>query len=326
MIKEPYFNAICILLLILVPVFGHFFDEPYYITLATKVVILALAGVGLNLVLGYGGLVSFGHAAFFGIGGYVSGIIASHALNYQPIMETPFLIEGTTQLLIIWPLVLIISSIFAFLIGVLSLRTSGVYFIMITLAFGQMIYYFAISWPTYGGEDGLSVYLRGSLLGLNTMDGLTYFGICFAWLMGTIFLVSRIVNARFGLALQAVRQNDERVSAVGIVPFKIRMTAFVLSGAITGLAGALYTDLNLFVDPSVLSWHMSGEIMIFVILGGVARLFGPLVGASVFILLEQFLGGITENWQLWLGLILIVVVLFAKGGIIGLLAKEVRHD
>lgn len=326
MIKESYFNALCIFLLILVPCFGYALDEPYYVTLATKVVILAMAGVGLNLVLGYGGLVSFGHAAFFGIGGYVSGIIASHALNYQPIMESPFLIEGTTQLLIIWPIVILVSSLFAFLIGWLSLRTTGVYFIMITLAFGQMIYYFAISWPTYGGEDGLSVYLRGNFPGLNTMDGFTYFGICFAWLMGAIFLTSRLVNSRFGLALQAVRQNDERVSAVGIIPFKIRMTAFVISGAITGLAGALYTDLNQFVDPSVLSWHMSGEIMVFIILGGVARLFGPLVGATVFILLEQVLGSVTEHWQLWLGLILIFVVLFAKGGIMGLLTKELRHD
>lgn len=326
MIKEFHFNAICIFLLVLVPCVGIIFDEPYYVTLATKVVILALAGVGLNLVLGYGGLVSFGHAAFFGIGGYVSGIIASHALNFQPIMETPFLIEGTTQLLIIWPMVIIVSSIFALIIGWLSLRTSGVYFIMITLAFGQMIYYFAISWPTYGGEDGLSVYLRGNLFGLNTMDGFVYFGICFSWLMATMLFISKVVNSRFGLALQAVSQNEERVAAVGIIPFRVRMTAFVISGAITGLAGALYTDLNQFVDPSVLSWHMSGEIMIFIILGGVARLFGPLVGATVFILLEQVLGSITENWQLWLGLILIIVVLFAKGGIMGLLTKEVRHD
>jgi branched-chain amino acid transport system permease protein len=326
MIKELHFNIVCILLLLAVPLAGLMLDEPYYITLATKVMILAMAGVGLNLALGYGGLISFGHAAFFGVGGYVAGIVASHALNYEPIAQWPFLIEGTTQMLILWPLAMIISAFFALLIGLLSLRTSGVYFIMITLAFAQMIYYFAISWPSYGGEDGLSVYLRGSFPGLNTMDGLSFFGICFSLLMLAIWVSSRMVNSRFGLALQAAKQNAERVAAVGIAPFKIQLSAFVISGAITGLAGALYTDLNRFVSPSVLSWHTSGEIMIFVILGGVARLYGPLVGAAIFIILEQILGGMTENWQFWLGFILIIVVLFARGGIIGLLTKEARDE
>jgi branched-chain amino acid transport system permease protein len=205
------------------------------------------------------------------------------------------------------------------------LRTSGVYFIMITLAFAQMVYYFAISWPAYGGEDGLSVYLRNNFPGLNTMDGFSFFSICFVLLIIVLFIISRIVNSNFGLALQSAKQNPERVAAVGIEPIKVQLIAFVISGAITGLAGALYTDLNRFVSPSVLSWHTSGEIMVFVILGGTARLFGPLVGAALFIILEQFLGGITENWQFWLGFILIIVVLFAKGGIIGMIAKERRN-
>jgi len=325
MIREVWFNVLCVALLLAVPVVGVVFDQPYYITLATKVTILAMAGVGLNLVLGYGGLISFGHAAFFGVGGYVAGILASHALNYDPIAEWPVLIEGTTQMLIIWPMVLIASAFFALLIGLLSLRTSGVYFIMITLAFAQMIYYFAISWPAYGGEDGLPVYLRNRFPGLDTMDGLSFFAICFLWLMAAIWVSSRLVNARFGLALQGARQNALRVASVGISPYRVQLTAFVISGAITGMAGALYTDLNRFVSPTVLSWQTSGEIMVFVILGGVARAFGPLVGAAVFIILEQVLGGLTENWQFWLGLMLILVVLFARGGIIGLLAKADRH-
>lgn len=327
--RELHFNILCVVALLLFVAYGQFFDEPYFITLATKVAILAMAGVGLNLALGYGGLVSFGHAAFFGIGGYVAGIIASTALNYETMFEWPFLFEGSTNMLVIWPLTILISAFFALLIGLLTLRTTGVYFIMITLAFAQMIYYFAISWPTYGGEDGLSVYMRSGLFELNTMNGLTFFSICFAWLLGAIWLTSTLVNSQFGLALQAVKQNEQRVSSVGIAPFKVKLIAFVISGAITGLAGALYTDLNRFVSPSVLSWHVSGEIMVFVILGGVARLYGPLVGAALFIILEQFLGGITENWQFWLGLILIIVVLFAKGGIIGLLTKdktEVSHE
>ena len=206
MIKENYFNIICIILLLSVPFLGLILDEPYYITLATKVVILAIAGAGLNLVLGYGGFVSFGHAAFFGIGGYVSGILASHALNYYPIIEWPFIIEGTTQMLIILPLAMLISGGFAFLIGMLCLRTSGVYFIMITLAFAQMVYYFAISWPAYGGEDGLSVYLRNNFPGLNTMDGFSFLSICFVLLIFVLFIISRIVNSNFGLALQSAKQ------------------------------------------------------------------------------------------------------------------------
>ncbi len=326
MIKEFWLNAACVALLLAVVLAGAIFDEPYYITLATKVTILAMAGVGLNLALGYGGLISFGHAAFFGIGGYAAGILASHALNYEPLATWPIEIGGTTQMLVIWPVAAIVSAVFAAVIGAFSLRTSGVYFIMITLAFAQMIYYFAISWPSYGGEDGLSVYLRSEFPGLNTMNGASFFAICFVWLMAVVWGSSRMVNAGFGLALQATKQNAERVEAVGIAPFRIRLTAFIISGAITGVAGALYVDLNRFVSPSMLSWHTSGEIMVFVILGGVARLFGPLVGAALFIVLEQSLGGITENWQFWLGAILIVVVLFGRGGAIGLLAKEVRHD
>lgn len=326
MIREPWFNALCILCLLAVVAYGNFFDEPYYITLATKVAILGMAGVGLNLALGYGGMISFGHAAYFGLGGYVTGIIASHALNYEPIMEAPFLIEGTAQMLILWPLSALVAALAALCIGYLSIRTSGVYFIMITLAFAQMIYYFAISWPAYGGEDGLSVYLRGSFPGVNTMDGTSFFLICFAWLIASIWFCSRVVNSRFGLALQGTKQNPTRVAAVGITSLKVQLTAFVISGAITGLAGSLYTDLNRFVSPSVLSWHTSGEIMIFVILGGVARLYGPVVGAAVFIILEQILGGLTENWQFWLGLMLILVVLFARGGIVSLLTREARHE
>lgn len=324
--RELVLNALCIMALALVPLLALWMDKPYVITLATKVCILAMAGVGLNLVLGYGGLVSFGHAAFFGLGGYVAGILASHALNYVPIMESPWLIEGTTRMLVIWPVVILACAMFALLIGALSLRTSGVYFIMITLAFAQMIYYFSISWPSYGGEDGLSVYLRSGFPGLNTMTGIHFFGITFGWLLLSLWLTSRLVQSRFGLALQAARQNPIRVAAVGISPYRVQLTAFVISGVITGIAGALYTDLNRFVSPSMLSWHTSGEIMVFVILGGVARLTGPLVGAALFIILEQTLGSISQNWQFWLGAVLIVVVLYARGGVVGLLVGEGRRE
>ncbi|MEP4291361.1 MAG: branched-chain amino acid ABC transporter permease, partial [Rhizobiaceae bacterium] len=197
--------------------------------------------------------------------------------------------------------------------------------IMITLAFAQMIFYFAISWPAYGGEDGLSIYVRNSFPGLNTLDPIQFFLLCAAVLAACLLLVDRLVKSRFGMALEAARQNPQRVTSIGIDPFRLKLTAFVISAAITGLAGALYADLNRFISPSMLSWQVSGEIMIFVILGGVARFAGPLAGAALFIALEHFLGGMTEFWQFWLGMLLLIVILFARGGIIGVLAGERRH-
>jgi branched-chain amino acid transport system permease protein len=299
-------------------------DEPYIITLATRAAILALAGVGLNLALGLGGLVSFGHAAFFGVGGYAMGILAFHAQNYTPLWGV---IDGTKSMPIIWLVAVVASALVALVIGALSLRTSGVYFIMITLAFGQMLFYFAISWPAYGGEDGMSIYLRNSFPGVNTLVPLNFFLICFAVLAVVLLLANRIGKSAFGLALSAARQNEARVAAVGLTPMQLRLVAFVISGAITGLAGALFADLNRFVSPSMLSWQMSGEIMVLVILGGIARLSGPVAGAMVFIALEYFLEGISTYWHIYLGAILLLVVLFARGGLVGLIAgREVAHD
>ena len=283
MIKERFFNKWVFLLLLSIPAIGIIFNEPYYITLATKVIILGIAGVGLNLALGYGGLISFGHAAFFGIGGYVAAIMSYHALNEELLFEIPLAISGSSEMLIIWPLAIVISAFFSLLIGLLSLRTSGVYFIMITLAFAQMLYYFSISWPSYGGEDGLSMHMRNTLPFINTMNPLNFFLICLAWFFIAIFITSKLINSPYGMALQATKQNEERVKSVGIETFKVKLIVFVFSGAITGLAGSLYADLNRFVSPSMLNWHTSGEIMVFVILGGIARLYGPLLGAAFFI-------------------------------------------
>ena len=322
MVQEKYINVVVAICLLVVPIYAWFSDEPFIITLATKVVILALAGVGLNLALGYGGLVSLGHATFFGLGGYTMGILASHAQTYTPLLESPFLIEGTKSMPLIWLLAVIFSGIAAFVIGLLSLRTTGVYFIMVTLAFGQMFYYFMISWPTYGGEDGLSIYVRNGFPGLNTLDPIQFFAICFMLLMLVVFLMGKLNASAFGLALNSGRQSSQRVQAVGISPYRVQLVAFTISGAITGLAGALYADLNRFISPSMFSWQTSGEIMMFVILGGVARLYGPVVGAAIFIILEHYLGGVSDYWHIYLGFILLLVVLFAKGGLIGSIAHK----
>lgn len=323
--REQWVSLILLAGLALAASVAHFAGEPYFVDLASRVAIIALAGVGLNLALGFGGLVSFGHAAFFGLGGYAVSVGAFHAFNMTPILGIDFLPAGSDQMVPLWITAMLVCGVVAWLIGRISLGTSGVYFIMITLAFAQMIYYFAVSWPAYGGEDGLPIYIRNQFYGLDTTNSLVFFGLSFALLLLALGFCQRIMAARFGAALTMARLNPVRLATAGVEPRPIKQVAFVISGMITGLAGALYADLNGFVGPSMLSWHQSGEIMVIVILGGVGRLCGPLAGAILIVLMETFLGGLTEHWQLFLGLIILTVVLFAPGGVMGLLAGRVRH-
>ncbi len=310
MTREFWINLALALLLLAAPFGALAAGESFYVTLATRVAILALAAVGLNLALGLGGLVSFGHAAFFGIGGYAAGLLAA---------------EGLVSMPLIWLVGAVVAGLVALATGAVSLRTSGVYFIMITLAFAQMIYYFVISWPTLGGEDGLTLALRNEFPFVNTLRPLNFFLIAYGLLLLALFLFARLRAARFGAALEGARQNETRLASLGIEVFPVRLWAFVISAMITSVAGALYADLNRFVSPSMLSWHMSGELIVIVILGGVGRLFGPVAGAAVFVLLEFALGGLTERWQFFLGLILLATVLFARGGLLALLAGKARH-
>jgi branched-chain amino acid transport system permease protein len=323
--RENWISLALLALLLAIPYAAINFGNPFYVTLATRMAILGLAAVGLNVALGLGGLVSFGHAAFFGVGGYIAGIMASHAMSMQPLNFGLFALPASNQMPAIWIVAMLVAGVLAAVIGAISLRTSGVYFIMITLAFAQMTFYFAISWPAYGGEDGLSILVRNQFPGVNTMVPINYFLICFGVLVVALILFALIKNSRFGAALQAARQNEVRVASVGIAPFRIRLVAFIVSGMITALAGALYADLNRFVSPSMLSWHMSGELIVLIILGGVGRIAGPLAGAMLFVMFEFLLGGLTERWQFFLGLLLLGVVLFARGGLIGLIAGRQRH-
>lgn len=313
--------------LILVPAWAHAADQPFTITLATRAVILALAAVGLNIALGMGGLVSLGHAVFFGIGGYAMAILAHHAQTYTVLTDWPLTLPGTKFMPTIWLVATVASAFAALVIGVLSLRTSGVYFIMITLAFGQMFFFFSISWAAYGGEDGLSIYVRNGFPGMNTLVPIHFYTLCFLVLCAALFINVRLAASPFGLALNAARQTPARVATVGLHPDRLKLVAFVISGAITGLAGALFADLNRFVSPTMFSWQTSGEIMVLVILGGVGRPFGPVAGAVAFVTLEHVLGGITVFWHVFLGVILLAIVLFARGGLVGLLAgRAATHD
>lgn len=320
--REHAINALLAAALFAVPLWAYFANEPFLITLATRVAILAMAGVGLNLALGLGGMVSFGHAVFFGLGGYCAGVLAHHAFSGSPVMMG---LPGTNQMLVIWLVAMVASGLLAAVIGALSLRTSGIFFIMITLAFAQMVFYFALSWPAYGGEDGLPIFVRNRFPGVNTMRPWELFLVAFGLLMVVLMLFSLIRASRFGAALMAIRQNPERAAAVGISPFGIKLVAFVISGVITGLAGAMMADLTRFVSPAMMAWQMSGELIVIIILGGTGRLFGPVAGAAILVGFEVIFGGMTEHWKFWLGLVLLAVVLFARGGFIGLLAGRERH-
>ncbi|GAB4264009.1 MAG: branched-chain amino acid ABC transporter permease [Pararhodobacter sp.] len=318
--REYAVNALLALGLLLVPLWALWADQPFTITLATRIAILALAGVGLNLALGLGGMVSFGHAVYFGLGAYCAGIMAQHAFNNAPILG----FAASNQMPVIWLVAMLVSGALAAVIGALSLRTTGIFFIMITLAFAQMVYYFAISWPAYGGEDGLPIYVRNRFPGLNTMRPWDLFVICWGVLMAALGAFALIRASRFGAALMAIRQNPDRVAAVGINPFGVKWVAFILSGMITGLAGALMADLSRFASPATMAWTMSGELIVIIILGGTGRLFGPVAGAVILVGFEVVFGGMTEHWKLWLGVVLLGAVLFARGGVIGLIAGRER--
>jgi len=325
MIREAWLNAALAATLLAVPLWAWAAGETYTVTLATRVAILALAGVGLNLALGQGGLISFGHAAFFGVGGYAMGILASHAQDFRPLLAAPVLIEGTQSMPVIWLTAIIAGALAALVIGALSLRTTGAYFIMITLAFAQMFYYAAISSPAYGGEDGLPIYVRNNFPGLNTLDPIQFFGLAYGALLAGLALSAWLRATPFGWALAAARQSPDRAQAMGLQPYRLRLVAFTISGSLTALAGALFADLNRFVSPSMFAWSTSGEIMILVILGGIGRLFGPVAGAGLFILLEHWLGGVWDHWLMLVGAVLLGTILFARGGLVGTLAKGPPH-
>ncbi|HVZ54381.1 MAG TPA: branched-chain amino acid ABC transporter permease [Pseudolabrys sp.] len=293
--------------LALLPVYVQLAHAPFLLTLFTRIVILALAAVSLNLILGFGGMMSFGHAVYLGIGGYAVGILAHEGVN-----------SGFVQ----WPVALGASALFALVIGALSLRTRGVYFIMITLAFAQMAYYMISGIERYGGDDGLTIYRRSQFFApLDLNNKVQFYYICLALLFGGIYLVWRIVNSRFGLVIQGARSNDTRMRAIGFPTYRYKLVCFVIAGTMCGLAGALIANNTDFVSPAMMYWTRSGDLIIMVVLGGMGTVIGPVFGAVALLVLEEVLSGITEYWQIILGPLLLLVVLFARGGIDGMLGS-----
>ncbi len=308
-----------VLFLALLPPLAALADASYLVSLGSRILIYALAAVSLDLILGYGGMVSLGHGAFFGIGGYVVGILAFHdeAGSLAPLW--PAALAGAQDALIAWPLAALAAGLLAAVIGALCLRTRGMHFIMITLAFAQMLFYFFVSLEVYGGDDGLSLWRRSRLPGLDLNDNTVFYYVCLGLLLAFLFLCQRLVNSRFGLVIQGCRQNERRLQALGFSTYRYQLTCFILAGAGAGLAGALIANQTEFVSPGLLHWTRSGEILVMVILGGMGTLFGPVLGAAALLLMEEVLSTFTEHWLVLLGPFLILMVLFARRGIYGLL-------
>jgi branched-chain amino acid transport system permease protein len=312
--------------LLLLPFYAQFANDRFILTLFTRIIILAMAAVSLNLIIGFGGMMSFGHAAYLGIGGYVVGILA---------------FEGVPSGFVQWPVALAASALFALVIGALSLRTRGVYFIMITLAFAQMAYYVIAGLARYGGDDGLTIQKRSQFIApLNLADKTQFYYLCLALLFASLYLVSRLVNSRFGMVIQGARSNDTRMRAIGFPTYRYKLVCFVIAGTLCGLSGALLANHTDFVSPSIMFWTRSGDLIVMVVLGGMGTVFGPVIGAIALLVLEEALPlvidigsrvlvghdiqGAREYWQLILGPMLLLIVLFARGGIDGLLTRPAR--
>lgn len=293
-------------LLCAVPLIAKLLGFAFLMTLFTRIVILAIAAVSLNFILGYGGMISLGHAVYIGIGGYTVGILAYHGIHSAFVQ---------------WPLALLLCALFAFITGLLSLRTRGVYFLMITLAFAQMIYFLTVGLQKYGGDDGLTIHQRSTFGGLlNLSDKATFYYVCLACLVLCVILAWRMSLSHFGMVVRGSRSNDRRMQALGLSTYWYRLVAFVIAGVMCGLAGVLLANHTDFISPEMLSWTRSGDLIIMVVVGGVGTVLGPVIGTTTYLVLEHAMSGISEHWQMGFGLLLVLMSIFRRGGIAGLLS------
>ncbi len=291
------------LVFFLLPFAAQLTNDPYLLSLGSRIVIYALAAVSLDLLLGYSGMISLGHAAFVGIGAYVVGIFS-----------------GIDNALIILPLAIFFAALAAMVIGAFSLRTTGMHFIMITLAFAQMLYYLFVSLEKYGGDDGISLYSRNTLPGLDLANDMHFYYVCLFALSLFLLFTHSLVNSRFGLVVRGAGNNERRIKSLGIDANRYKLVLFSIAGGGAGLAGALLANQTEYISPGLMHWTLSGELMVMVLLGGLGTLAGPVLGAAMFLLLEEGLAMYTEHWMIYMGPTLILAVIFAKRGLFGLLA------
>jgi branched-chain amino acid transport system permease protein len=295
---------------ILAPPIALLLQQPFYIDIGTRIVIFAIAALSLDLILGYGGMTSFGHAAYLGLGAYSVGILAFYGIA-----------NGAVQ----FAAAILVSSLAALFIGALSVRTTGIYFIMITLAFGQMLYFLAVSLNQFGGDDGMTITGPSDLGPVDLHDSVVLYYVCLVVLLVFYVISVRLVASPFGMVLRGINSNERRITSLGISAFRYKLTAFVISGAMCGTAGALLANHNLFVSPAIMHWSRSGEILIMVVFGGIGTLLGSVLGATVYLVLEDSVSRMTEHWQVFLGPLLIFVVLFGEQGIYGALTRWQRR-
>lgn len=324
--RKVVINTIGLLFFLLLPPLVQFFGQEYLLSLFSRILIYGLAAASLDLILGYGGMVSLGHAVFMGIGGYSVGILAFHSYESTPFMSWPLLIGGTENGLLAWSVAVFAAALFGLITGAICLRTKGMHFIMITLAFAQMAYYFFVSLATYGGSDGLSLYNRSVLPLLDLGDDVTFYYLCLAILTFFLLLATRLMQSHFGRVISGCRENEQRVQVLGFASYRYKLACYTFAASAAGLAGALLVNQGEFVSPGLMHWTKSGELMVMVLLGGMGTLTGPVLGAATLLLMEDFLAMYTEHWMVILGPFLIVVVLFAKRGLYGLLTGAGGRD
>ena len=289
--------------------------------LATRMMIYGLAAVSLDLILGIGGMISFDHAAYFGLGAYVVGILAYHSASSEPMFGV---LPGSNLVAIAWPAAVVVSAFVALVLGALSLRTEGVSFIMITLAFAQVLYFFFVSLKLYGGDDGLILRGRNVIAGYDLRNPILFYYICFGLLAAFVVTCRRMLDSRFGQIVQGACQNERRMAAIGVSTYRYKLACFTIAGGAAGLAGALMANYARFVSPDLMHWTESGQLMVMVILGGAGTLFGPILGAMLIVGLETTLTSLTEHWKFILGPVLVLAVLFTRGGLWRLLAGQSR--
>jgi branched-chain amino acid transport system permease protein len=306
LITATNMSMLGLVLLLVFPLVAPALNLDFYVSFVRRVLIFALAATSLNFILGYGGMVALGHAAFFGAGAYAVAMLS---------------VQGISQALIAWPVAMVVAGALALVIGLISLRTRGVYFIMITLAFAQMVFYLFISLRQYGGEDGLNLKGPSLFPGLNLADDRTFYYVVLVVVLACLWWLNRLINARFGQALQGIRENESRMEALGYPVFRIKLLAFVIAGVMAGLAVALLASHNQFVSPSLMHWTASANLIIMVIVGGIGLRYGGLVGAAVMLWLEEVLRLYTDYWHLPLGVLLLAIVLFAPRGLAGMFKR-----
>ena len=299
---RPWLVAALLVVLALVPVYAQLFAQPFYITQFGRILIYAIAACSLNLLIGYTGLVSFGHALYLGLGAYAVGILSFHGIG-----------NGWLQLLV----AVLAGAIVAFATGLVVLRTSGMAFIMITLAFTQMFYYLGVSLKNYGGDDGIRLDARSQLAPLDLGSNTVLYYLCLALLLALLYFSWRMVHARLGFTRRGIQANERRLRALGFPTLRYKLAIYVFAGCATAVAGVLLANHNEYTSPAYSAWTVSGELIVMVVLGGMGTVIGPLVGALALLLVEQMLSSLTQHWMAPLGLAIVAVVLFAKRGLYG---------